>query len=51
MVRLEPCTLGFLDAKLAANRSFEFGQALLRLTLQVRWPVRTIAPTTGVRGD
>ena len=51
MVRLEPCTLGFLDAQLAANRSFEFAQALLRLTLQVRWPVRTIAPTTGFRGD
>ena len=26
--------LGFLDAEMAANRNFEFTQALLRLTLQ-----------------
>jgi len=28
--------LGFLGAELAANRNFEFAQALLRLTLQAR---------------
>ena len=34
--------LGFLDAELAANRNFEFTQALLRLTLQVCWAVRAM---------
>lgn len=34
--------LGFLDAEMAANRNFEFTQALLRLTLQVCWATRAM---------